>query len=658
VSAAADAAVGAEAVGGSGQVWARLRADRGSLFALVFLASLCAVALLADWIAPADPNQIDVYGAFASPSAAHLLGTDDLGRDVLSRLIFGARVSLRASLQVVLGALLLGVPIGLVSGYFGGRIDNLLMRSMDALMSLPPLILALAIAGVLGPGLTNTMIAISIVMVPSFARLIRGQTLAVREEGFVEASISIGSPTGWILRRRILPNVASPLLVQTSIALGTALIVEASLSYLGLGIQPPQPSWGGMLRRAYDDVFAGGWLLFVPGAAIAATVLAFNALGEGLRDALALGAGVGAAGRWGRLGLTTSGARSAKGSLEKSVERPSERAVEQREIVLDVRGLCVEFETAGGPQRVVEDVSFSIRRGQTLGLVGESGSGKTVTALSIMRLIPSPPGRVVAGSVRLGGTELLDLPLAQMRALRGNRVAMVFQDAMTSLNPALTIGYQLVEAVRLHRDMRRADAGQRALELLQRVQIADPLRRMRDYPHQLSGGMRQRVMIAMALAGEPDLLIADEPTTALDVTVQAQILDLLRELQDELGLAMLFVTHDLGVIAQICDEVSVLYAGQIVEHCDVATLFHHPSHPYTEGLLAAMPSLENSDESLYGIPGNIPSPRRMPSGCRFHPRCPYVEDSCRTREPSPIELETGQQTRCLRHSEIELKGIS
>lgn len=638
---------GAGSPSASAQTWARLRADRGSLVALSFLALLSAIALAAPWVAPADPNQIDIYRAFEGPSTDRLLGSDDLGRDVLSRLIHGARVSLRASLQVVLGALLLALPIGLVSGYTGGRLDNLLMRGMDALMSLPPLILALAIAGVLGPGLGNTMIAISIVLVPSFARLIRGQTLAVREEVFVEASVSIGSPTGWILRRRILPNVASPLLVQASIALGTALIVEASLSYLGLGVQPPHASWGGMLRRAYDDVFTSSWLLLVPGIAIAATVLAFNALGEGLRDALVLTGSRphGAAGKRGRLGLTAA-ARSAPPTL-----------AEEPEVVLDVRRLCVDLATASGTQRVVDDVSFCIRRGQTLGLVGESGAGKSITALSIMRLIPSPPGSIVSGSVRLGGRELLDLTLPQMRSLRGDRVAMVFQDAMTSLNPALTIGHQLVEAIRLHRRIRRGDARQHALALLQRVQLPDPAQRLRDYPHQLSGGMRQRAMIAMALAGEPDLLIADEPTTALDVTVQAQILELLRTLQGELGLAVLFVTHDLGVIAEICDEVSVLYAGQIVEQADVATLFHQPRHPYTEGLLAAMPSLDSRTETLYGIPGTVPPLQHMPTGCRFHPRCPHAAEPCRTQTPALIELERGRRTGCLRHSDITLQGI-
>jgi peptide/nickel transport system permease protein len=626
------------------RTWQRLRQDRSSLVAVVFLAVLCTMALLADFIAPYDPSRIVVERAFEAPGAEHLLGTDDLGRDVLSRMLHGASVSIRASLQVVALALLLALPIGLVSGYFGGGIDNLLMRAMDALMSFPPLILALAIASVLGPGLTNTMIAISIVLVPVFARLLRAQTLAVREEVFVEASIAIGSPTPWILRRRILPNVVSPLVVQASIALGTALIVEASLSYLGLGIQPPRPSWGGMLRRAYDDVFAGGWLLFIPGAAIAATVLAFNTLGEGLRDALALGAG--SERRTGRLGLT----RVLQPTPEAETPEPA--------VVLDVRGLSVEFETRAGLQRVVDDVSFSVRRGETLGLVGESGSGKTVTALSVMRLVASPPGRIVCGSVRLGGTELLGRSFGEMRTLRGSRIAMVFQDAMTSLNPAFTLRDQLVEAIRLHRDVGRSDAEARAVELLERVQIPDARLRIRDYPHQLSGGMRQRVMIAMALAGEPDLLIADEPTTALDVTVQAQILELLRSLGDELGLAMLFVTHDLGVVAQICDRVAVMYAGQIVEEADVTTLFEQPHHPYTEGLLAAMPSLGTRGEPLYGIPGSVPPPLRMPGGCRFHPRCPYATDDCRARDVSLTSPGPWRQTRCLRHTELTLRGIS
>ena len=624
--------------------WARFRGDGPALAALGLIASLGVVALLAPWIAPYDPDAVDFANRFAAPSAAHWLGTDDLGRDLFSRLCFGARVSLRASFQVVLTALSLAIPIGLVAGYAGGRTDDLLMRAMDAVMSFPPLILAIAVAGVLGPGLTNLMIAISILFVPGFARVIRAQTLAVRQETFIEASIAAGTRTPEILRRRVLPNVASPMIVQASLALGVALLAEAGLSFLGLGLQPPSASWGSMLRRAHQFIFTDPWLMFVPGLAIASTVLAFNTVGDGLRDALGIG---------------SSARRRAGGGLGITpVLAPAPSAARPEEPLLAVRGLAVELATAGAPVRVVDDLTLSLRRGEILGLVGESGAGKTMTALAIMRLIPAGFGRVSAGSVLFEGRDLLALPFEEMRRVRGRDVAMIFQDPMSSLNPVHTIGDQIAEAVLLHEGAPRPVARRRALEMLERVGIPEPRERIDQYPHQFSGGMRQRAMLAMALACRPKLLIADEPTTALDVTIQAQILDLLRSLQRELGLAVLFVTHDLGVVADVCDRVAVMYAGQLVEEAPLEPFFSRPRHPYSEGLLAAMPRMTSRDAPLYAIPGQVPAAGAAPPGCRFLPRCRHARDACREGAPELVSAGGASRVRCARHGELELEGTS
>jgi oligopeptide/dipeptide ABC transporter ATP-binding protein len=323
--------------------------------------------------------------------------------------------------------------------------------------------------------------------------------------------------------------------------------------------------------------------------------------------------------------------------------------------LLDVNALTVELQTEAGPFRVVEDVSLAVRSGEVVGLVGESGSGKTVTSLAIMRLLPSPPACVVSGSIVFDGRDVLGANFEELRRLRGPGMALVSQDPMNSLNPAFTIGNQLSEAVRLHTDVDRAAARRRAVELLDLVAIPDARTRIHQYPHQLSGGMRQRVMIAMALSCSPRLLIADEPTTALDVTIQAEILDLLRRLQAEMHMAVLFVTHDFGVVADLCDTVAVMYAGQIVERSAIAPLFARPAHPYTEALLAAMPQRAAPRQELMAIPGTVPRLGEMPDGCRFHPRCAYAESRCAVG-PVPLEAVDGHEARCLRAHELVLRG--
>ncbi len=318
--------------------------------------------------------------------------------------------------------------------------------------------------------------------------------------------------------------------------------------------------------------------------------------------------------------------------------------------ILSVRNLVVEFATRSGTIRAVDDISFDVPRGGCVGIVGESGSGKSVTALAIMRLLAEPNGRITRGSVLLDGVDIARLSQAEMQRRRGRELAMVFQEPMTSLNPVFPVGDQIAEAIQLHMNLGRRAARRQAVEALALVGIPDPERRADNYPHELSGGMRQRVMIAMALACEPKLLIADEPTTALDVTIQAQILDLLRNLRGRLSTAIVMITHDLGVVAEIADEVLVMYAGRLVEQREVNAIFAAPSHPYTEGLLRSIPRLDDPRDRLEQIPGVVPSPLSRPAGCRFNPRCDQVRDICRTREPMAFPTDDGGATMCWRQT--------
>jgi peptide/nickel transport system ATP-binding protein len=333
------------------------------------------------------------------------------------------------------------------------------------------------------------------------------------------------------------------------------------------------------------------------------------------------------------------------------------RSAERAGAVLEIRGLKTYLFTRSGVVKGVDDVSFSVRRGETLAVVGESGCGKSMTALSIMRLVPNPPGKIVGGTIMLDGKDLVQLDESEMRDIRGNEISMIFQEPMTSLNPVLTIGHQITEALRLHQDLSRSAADEKAVEMLRLVKIPEPAQRAREYPHQLSGGMRQRAMIAMALACNPRVLIADEPTTALDVTIQAQILDLILELQQKLGTAILLITHNLGVVAETAQRVIVMYAGRKVEEAEVEPLFAEPLHPYTHGLLASIPRLAimggraaNSEQRLKEIPGMVPALSNLPPGCTFAPRCAFADDRCRAQFPPYEQKRPGHWAACW-HSE-------
>jgi peptide/nickel transport system ATP-binding protein len=449
----------------------------------------------------------------------------------------------------------------------------------------------------------------------------------------VEAAEIIGCRPGRVVFRHLLPNLTSPLLTLIMLEFARVVLAEASLSFLGLGVQPPASSWGLDVATGKAYIFNAWWLVTFPGFAIALTVLAINLLAS-----------------WAR--VTTDPqerekrfARLIRARLGGLVQRLPLATASQPVAtnLLTVRDLVVHFHTRSGTVQAVRGLDLKVRRGETVGIVGESGSGKSVSAQAVMGLV-NVPGVIAAGDILWKGRSLLDRPgRSYARKIRGKEVAIIFQDPMTSLDPLFTVGTQIGEVLRHHLGMAAGAARARTIELLSLVGITAPERRIDQYPHELSGGMRQRVMIAMALACEPELLIADEPTTALDVTIQSQILDLLISLQEKLGLAIILITHDLGVVARLCDRVVVMYGGRIVEEGSAAALFERPLHPYTAGLLRSTPRLTDRKERLDSIDGTPPNLLSPPSGCSFAARCAWVSEICTQNDP-PLAVAAGGRT--------------
>ncbi|HEY7332499.1 MAG TPA: dipeptide/oligopeptide/nickel ABC transporter permease/ATP-binding protein [Candidatus Limnocylindria bacterium] len=602
---------------------------------MLLVAVLTAIA--APLLAPYDPYapvRVTIFDIFQAPSAAHPLGTDDGGKDVLSSLIYGARVSLIVGFSAATITTVVGGLIGIVAGYRGGRIGIGLMSITDFFLVIPEIALQIVIVAIAGQSLVNIILVIGLLGWATTARLVRSQTLSVRERKFVHRARAIGARDAHILRRHVVPAVLPLMIANTVLVISLAILSESTLAFIGLG-DPTVISWGQMLNFAFNRgaISAGAWwALIPPGLAIVWVVLGTTLLGTALEDAL--------------------NPRLKRHHLEKdrSVAVPRSRLPLERHVggtpstVLAVRDLAIEFDSPSGPLRAVDGVSFDLRRGETLGLVGESGCGKTTTILGLLRLLP-PGGRIVGGSVRYGDDDLLQLDSAEMREVRWSRLSLVFQGAMNALNPVRPVGDQVAEAIRVHeRGIGRRGASRRAGELLERVGIGRG--RYGDYPHTYSGGMRQRAMIALALACRPDVVMADEPTTALDVMIQAQILELLAELGREMGMSVILVTHDLGVVAQTCDRVVVMYGGRVAEEADAARLFADPQHPYTQRLLASFPDIAHPERRLQGIPGSPPRLDDMPTGCPFHPRCPLAFERCPTEVPPPFDLGDGRRAAC------------
>ena len=619
--------------------WRSFLRHRMGLVGAAMLGIALVVAVFAPVLAPYDPYasaRVSILDIYQAPSAAHWLGTDDGGKDVLSSLLYGTRVSLLVGFAAAAMALVIGGVVGIVAGYRGGWLGSLLMRVTDFFLVIPDLALQIVLVAIIGPSLGTIIFVIGILGWTTTARLVRSQALSVRERKYVMRARAIGAGDVHILRRHILPAVLPLMLANMVLVISLAILSESTLAFLGLG-DPTVISWGQMLNFAFGRgaVSAGAWwALIPPGLAIVWVVLGTTLVGTALEDALNP--------RLKRHHLERPGADVARPALgpRQGLEPMAPDAL------LDVRSLSIEFDGPRGPLRAVDDVSFRLRRGETLGLVGESGCGKTTTVLGILRLLP-PGGRVVGGSVLFEGEDLLGLDGAALRSFRWTRLSLVFQGAMNALNPVRTVADQIAEAIRLHEPSlsRRAARG-RTAELLERVGIGR--RRADEFPHTYSGGMRQRAMIALALACSPDVIVADEPTTALDVMIQAQILELLAGLARELGMATILVTHDLGVVAQTCDRVVVMYGGGVAEENDTEALFTTPQHPYTQQLLASFPDLAHPDRPLRGIPGAPPRLDAMPPGCRYAPRCPHAFDRCRAERPPHYPAAGGRAACFLR----------
>ncbi|MDX6418685.1 MAG: peptide/nickel transport system ATP-binding protein ddpF, partial [Trebonia sp.] len=570
-----------------------------------------------------DQVHVNLANENLAPGPGHPLGTDQNGYDILGRLMAGGQISLEVGLAAALLATVVGTLWGAIAGYFGGVTDSIMMRIVDALLAIPTLFLALVVVAIWPPTETELILVIALTSWLTTSRLIRGEALSLRVRDYVQAMRVMGGGSARAVFRHIAPNAIGTIIVNATFQVADAILLIVALSYLGLGIRPPQTDWGGMLSAGLNSVYDGyWWQIFPAGIAIILVVIAINFIGDALRDAFEV-----------RLQQRLSSLLGGVFLLAP---------------LLSIDDLRTEIRLRHGVVHAIDGVSLTVNPGECLGIVGESGSGKTMTALSIMRLLPGG-GSVVGGTISVDGVDVTSLSESGMEDVRGNLIGMIFQDPLTSLNPTMAIGEQIAESVRLHRGASKAAALNRAVEVLGLVGMPKPAERISNYPHQLSGGMRQRVMIAMALACEPKLLIADEPTTALDVTIQKQILELIDSLRQRLSMAVILVTHDLGVIAGRADRVAVMYAGRIVESAPTPVLFARPRHPYTEALFEALPEKAadgSSIKRLYNIPGQPPDLTSPPPGCKFAPRCRYAQDSCRASEPALTDAGGAHFFRC------------
>ncbi|MCY1654495.1 MULTISPECIES: dipeptide/oligopeptide/nickel ABC transporter permease/ATP-binding protein [Streptomyces] len=602
--------------------------SRVALGVLIFvvLGAVLAPLLTQDPLTTGTPVQ--------APSADHWFGTDRAGRDVFARVVHGSRYSLVIGLGATALALVAGSVLGALAATSRKLGDESVMRTLDIVMSFPPIALAAVLVAVFGTSVPVIIFTIAFVYSPSLARVVRANVLAQYGEDYVAAEKVIGARRGYIVLRHVAVNCMAPVMVFATVMVAEAIIFEASLSFIGAGVQDPDPSWGSVLAYGRQILLAGGWwATFFPGLALLITVLALNILSEGLTDASA-------APRRARTSPTsatttapdpveaasTVDVDAALAKLARHIEATDPTITPVREDadeLLVVRDLAIRFPDRYGDIPVVDRLNFTVHEGETLGLVGESGCGKSITSLAVMGLLAR--NAEVSGEILYRGRDLLKLPPKERRALMGPEIAMVYQDALSSLNPSVLVGTQLEQ-------LTSRGGTKTPTELLELVGLA-PERTLRSYPHELSGGQRQRVLIAMALSRSPRLLIADEPTTALDVTVQAQVVELLVELRDELGFAMVLVSHDLALVGDLSHRVAVMYAGRLAEIGATRSILTDPTHHYSRGLLGSVVSVEAGADRLHQIRGVVPAPQGFGEGCRFAGRCGAATDLCRTTTP-------------------------
>ena len=595
---------------------------------LLLLVLVALSAILAPIVAPHNPTEI--FTARQAPSADFIFGTDDKGRDILSRMLYGGQYSLVIGFGATFFALVFGSIIGALAAVSRKWISEVIMRILDIIMSVPGIALAAVLVLILGNSVPAIIFSIGFMYTPQIARIVRANIVSEYGEDYVRAVIVAGARAPWILWKHVLRNCIAPIMVFTVTLVADAIIFEASLTFIGAGIVEPTPTWGNILADARAGVLAGRWwqALF-PGLAIMITCLALNILSEGLTDAMAAApaAPVDATNSASRRKddiLASDPVRAYKeqaASLERRLSalrevelKRTDRHVPDHSVapILEVKDLAISFERHGDVH-VVDGVSFDVRPGQCMALVGESGCGKSITTKVIMGL--TDPKETITGQVLYKGQDLVTMSKEEHRKLLGHELAMVYQDALSSLNPSMLISAQMKQLT--------SRGGTRSAEELLTLVGLDAKRTLESYPHELSGGQRQRVLIAMALTRDPSLVICDEPTTALDVTVQKQVIKLLNDLQAKLGFAMIFVSHDLALVAEVASDITVMYAGQVIEQAPTKELLTNPIHEYTRGLLGSVLSIEEGARDgsrLHQVPGSVPSPADFPKGDRFAPR--------------------------------------
>lgn len=539
------------------------------LLVLIYLGMVLFLSIFAGFVTKIDPNQADIMNVLSNPGGEHLLGTDSAGRDVLARLLFGSRTTIIAAALVSITAMIIGVPAGLVAGYYGGKFDLVASWIANMFMSLPVLIVLLAARATLGPSIFYSMTIFGVLIAPGFFRLTRTAVMSVRNELYLDAARVSGLSDLRIISRHILTVVRAPIIIQAAMVSGVAISLQSGLEFLGLG-DADSVSWGVMLNEGFRNIFVNPLLILWPALTISLTIAAFGLLGNALRDALE---------DLNKPTLGSSKEDDAKNQFAKTLpEKPTTHHL------LEVQKVAIGYPNgSSGIKHVVNEASFHVDKGEVLGIVGESGSGKTQTAFSILGLLPSN-AQITGGAIYLNGEELLTsvngaTTRADMSALRGKKIAYIPQEPMSNLDPNFKIGYQLVRPMVKVLGISKEEAKKKALNLLEIVGINNPQRVFDSYPHQVSGGMAQRVLIAGAVSCDPELLIADEPTTALDVTVQAEVLDLLRDLQKKFGMGMILVTHNFGVVADLCDRVLVMQNGALVESGEVRQILRLHKRP-------------------------------------------------------------------------------
>lgn len=623
--------------------WLRAFRHGRTLLGVAIVLVFVILAIIGPMIAPFDPAAVS-YDYLQPPSETHWFGTTQTGQDVFSQVLVGARISVVVGVAAAIIAVVLSIIVGVTAGFLGGLTDDLLSVLANIFLVLPALPLTVILIAYLpNSGSVGITLVIAVTGWAWGARVLRAQTLSLRKRDFVEAARATGERTSGIIFRDILPN---QLAIIAASFLGTvtgAILAQAGIAFLGLA-DVTEYSWGTILYWAQTSsaLLVGAWWWFVPaGLAIAllGTGLALVNFGvdEFINPRLRL-SNIGTRRAQRELGKRR---RRTKSSGQRVVRATAEKFTQgSKDVLLEVRGVSVEYVSESSRTVAVNDVSFTLRRGEVLGIAGESGSGKSTLAYAITRL-HKPPAEISQGQILYtkADGEVVDVLLLseeELREFRWEELSIVFQSAMNSLNPIMTIGEQIDDAIQAHRSMSPSDRAARVIELLSLVGIRSD--RVNAYPHELSGGMRQRAMIAIGLALDPEVIVMDEPTTALDVVIQRQIVEKIMELKDQLGFAVIFITHDLSLLIELSDTIAVMYAGRIVELASADEFYHNPSHPYSRGLLGSFPTLGGEKRDLTGIPGAPPDLRNLPSGCAFAPRCPLVQASCHTAMPPLFEL--------------------